>query len=59
MTALLSIGVTVASVLGFWTALSLASAPVLVRAVRSQARANDRRARAERHAAWTAASSRR
>jgi hypothetical protein len=59
MTALLSIAVSVASILGIWTAVSLASAPVLVRCIRSQAKANDRRARAERHVAWTAASSRR
>jgi hypothetical protein len=54
MGALLSLLVTLASVLGIWTAVSFASAPVLVWSMRSQARANARRTAAARRADWIA-----
>jgi hypothetical protein len=59
MSALLSTVLTLASVLGLWTAVSLATAPVLVCCIRSQARANARRCGADRREAWLLGASRR
>jgi len=59
MTALLSTALTLASVLGIWTAAAVATAPVLVCCIRSQARANARRGGADRREAWLLEASRR
>lgn len=59
MSALLSALVTVVSVLGIWTAVSLVTAPVVVCCIRSQTRANARRAVAERRQEWLLAAPRR
>lgn len=53
MTALLSALLGLATILGVWCALSVLSVPILVLAVRSQGRANARRAAALRRDAWS------
>lgn len=58
MTALTSALFSLASILGIWFAASVASVPILVLCVRSQARANARLASEQRRRDWSAGSRR-
>jgi hypothetical protein len=56
MTALLSALVGVATILGFWCAVSVVSVPILVLCVRSQERSNARLTARMRRAEWASGS---
>lgn len=58
MTALLSALIAIATVVGLWFAAAVVSVPILVVCVRSQGRANARRAAQVRREGWARSASR-